>query len=119
MSPLFLQSVVAPSNVPVQFQIDSGANCNVLPSDIYVEVTGDPNYEHLQPTKASVIMYNGTTEAIVGKCKLYATRDGVKHTVEFNVLQSNYTPILRLESCVAMGFLKILDCDQPELFIPP
>ena len=38
----------------------------------------------------------------------------MKHTVEFNVLQGNYTPILGLESCVAMGFLKILDCDQPE-----
>ena len=30
------------------------------------------------------------------------------------MLQGNYTPILGLESCVAMGFLKILDCDQPE-----
>ena len=63
--------MLAPNNVPVQFQIDSGAECNVLPSDIYVEVTGDPNYEHLQPTKASAIMYYGTREAIVGKCKLY------------------------------------------------
>ena len=106
--------MLAPNNVPVQFQIDSGAECNVLPSDIYVEVTGDPNYEHLQPTKASVIMYNGTREAIVSKCKLYATRNGMKHTVEFNVLHGNYTPVLSLESCVAMGFLKILDCDQPE-----
>ena len=86
----------------------------MLPSDIYVEVTADPNYEHLQPTKASVIVYNGTREAIVGKCKLYATRHGMKHTVEFNVLQGNYTPILSLESCVAMGFLKILDRNQPE-----
>ena len=86
----------------------------MLPSDIYVEVTCDPNYELLQPTKASVIMYNGTREAIVGKCKLHATRNGVKHTVEFNVFQGNYTPILSLESCVALGFLKILDCDQPE-----
>ena len=97
--------MLAPNNVPVQFQFDSGAECNVLPSDIYVEVTGDPNYEHLQPTKASVMMYNGAREAIVGKCKLYATRNGMKHTVEFNVLQGNYTLILSLESCVAMGFL--------------
>ena len=106
--------MLAPNNVPVQFQIDSGAECNVLPSDVYVEVTGDPNYEHLQPTKASIIMYNGAREAIVGKCKLYATRNGMKHTVEFNMLRGNYTPILSLESCVALGFLKILDCDKPE-----
>ena len=62
--------MLAPNNVPVQFQIDSGVKCNVLPSDIYVEVTGDRNYEHLQPTKAFLIMYNCTREAIVGKCKL-------------------------------------------------
>lgn len=112
------QAIVAlmlgPNNVPVQFQIDSGAECNVLASDIYVEVTGDPNYEHHQPTKASVIMYNGTREAIIAKCKLHATRNGVKHTVEFNVMQVKYTPILSLESCVALGFLTIFDCDQSE-----
>ena len=59
-------------------------------------------------------MHNGTREAIVGKCKLYTTRNRMKHTVEFNVLQGNYTHILSLESCDAVGFLNILDCDQPE-----
>ena len=59
-------------------------------------------------------MYNGTREAIVGKCRLHATQNGVKHTVELNVLHGKYTPILKLESCVALGFLKIFDCDQPE-----
>ena len=29
-----------------------------------------------------------------------------------NVLQGDYTPILSLESCIGMGFLKILDSDQ-------
>lgn len=86
----------------------------MLPSDIYVEVTVEPNYEHPQSTKASVIMYNGTREAIVGECKLYATQNLMKHTFEFNVWQDNYIPILSLESCVATGFLKNLNCDQPE-----
>lgn len=86
----------------------------MLPSDIYVEVTVESNYEHPQSTKASVIMYNGTREAIVGECKLYTTQNLMNHTFEFNVLQGNYTPILSLESCVAMGFLKNLNCDQPE-----
>lgn len=38
----------------------------------------------------------------------------MKYTFEFNVLEGNYTPILSLESCVATGFLKNLNCDQPE-----
>ena len=59
-------------------------------------------------------MYNGTSEAIVGECKLYTTQNVMNHTFEFKVLQGNYTPILSLESCVAMGFLKNLNCDQPE-----
>lgn len=99
----------ASNSIPVQFKIDSDAECNALPSDIYVEVKGDPNYEHLQTTKGSLIRYNCTRETTVGKCKLYATRNEMKHTIEFNLLQGN-----SLESCVAMGFLNILDCDQPE-----
>ena len=56
----FVTMMLAPKSIPVQFQIDSSAECNVLPSGVYVEVAGDPNYEHLQPTKASVTMYNCT-----------------------------------------------------------
>ena len=37
---------------------------------------------------------------------------GKEHSVVFNVLQGDCTPILSLESCVNMGFLKILDSDQ-------
>jgi len=73
--------LLGPKNVPVQFQIDSGAECNVLPSDVYVDATGDPNYEHLQPTKASVIMCNGTKEEIIGQCKLNASRNAKEHSM--------------------------------------
>ena len=43
--------MLAPNNVPVQFQIDNGAECNVLPSDIYVEVTGDQIMNTFSPPK--------------------------------------------------------------------
>ena len=67
--------------MPVQFQIDSGAECKVLPSDVYVDVTGDPNPNRLQPTKASVIMYNCTKEGVVDQCKVNVSRNGKQHSV--------------------------------------
>ena len=64
---------VGENKIAVQFQIDSGAECNVLSAKVYVEATSDPNYKNLQPTKASVIRYNSSEEEIIGTCKLTAS----------------------------------------------
>lgn len=98
--------------VPVPFQIDSGADCCVLPRDEYVRATGDRSLANLRPIKLVIVTYTGARETALGQCKLLVTRRGVKHRIVFNILQGKYTPILSLAASEGMGLLKIHDCDS-------
>ena len=94
-----------------RFQIDSGADCCVLPRDQYVRVTGDESLPMLKQVKPTTVTYVDTRNKALWQCKLAVVRKGVKHRITFNVLQGKYTPILSLDASEGMGLLKIKDCD--------
>ena len=99
------------NGVPTRFQIDSGADCCVLPRDEYIRVTGDESLTMLKQVKPTIVAYVGTREKALGQCKLSVVRKGVKHRITFNVLQGKYTPVLSIYASDGMGLLKIKDCD--------
>ena len=98
------------NGVPTRFQIDSGADCCVLPRDEYIRVTGDESLTMLKQVKPTIVMYVGTREKALGQCKLSVVRKGVKHRIAFNILQGKYTPKLSLDAYEGMGLLKIKHC---------
>ena len=65
------------NGVPARFQIDSGADCCVLPRDEYVRVTGDESLAMLKQVKPTIVTYVGTREKALGQCKLSVVRKGV------------------------------------------
>ena len=73
--------------------------------------TEDTLGRQIQATRACLTMYNNTREAPIGKVTLYVERKSQKHKVHFYV-KSTVVPILGKESCVQMGLVKILDCDN-------
>ena len=97
--------------MPTRFQIDSGADCCVLPCDEYVRDTGDESLAMLKQVKPTIVTYVGTREKALWQCKLSVVRKGVKHRITFNVLQCKYTPILSLDASEGMGLQKIKDSD--------
>ena len=72
--------------VPVSFQIDSGADCCVLPRDEYVRVTGDKSLVNLKPIKLVIVTYTGAREKALDQCNLLATGKGVANRIVFNIL---------------------------------
>ena len=102
---------VGKKDVQTRFQIDSGADCCVLPRGEYVRVTGDESLAMLKQVNPTIVTYVGTREKALGQCKLSVVRKGVKHRITFNVLQGKYTPILSLDAFEGMGLLKIKDYD--------
>ena len=54
----------------IQFHVDTGAECNVLPLHIYCKATGDHNkLTQIVPNNSSIILYRGARKQIVGKPK--------------------------------------------------
>jgi hypothetical protein len=54
----------------VKIQIDTGAQCNILPTETYVRVTGDTELKLLKPCKKEIVSYTGERRNITGKVTL-------------------------------------------------
>ena len=95
------------------FVMDTGAECNLLPLDIYKEVTGDLDLNSLDTRAKSVlILANGYEQPIEGKATLFVTRKGNTHKIQVNVVKvRGNEPILSKETMLEMNLIKILDCD--------
>ena len=71
----------------VSFLMDTGAECNLLPLDVYKKVTGDLHLNLLSARGKSVLVLlaNGVEQPIEGKATVYVSRKGNTHKIEVTV----------------------------------
>ena len=51
----------------VQFQIDTGYQCDILPAQVYKQITGDTLLHRLKPCRKEIVSYTGDRRKIAGK----------------------------------------------------
>ena len=56
------------------FQVDTGAQCNVIPIHLYKKATNDHGLKKVTPTSAKIVAYGGSKIAVVGKTILRVHR---------------------------------------------
>ena len=88
----------------VQLKIDTGAQCNVLPKSI-----SDKLKVRIHRSTTKLITYSGEKLKPAGRCTVLGQYNGKFHCLEFQIMPTNVTPVLGLESCVQMGLVKRLD----------
>ena len=105
---------MALSSHKVAFLMDTGAECNLLPLDVYKAVTGDQHLKLLNARGKSVlVLANGDEQPIEGKAKIYVSRNERTYKIEANVVKgSGYEPILSKQTMLEMNLIKILDSDR-------
>lgn len=54
----------------VQFQIDTGSQCDILPAQLYKQITGDTLLHRLKPRRKGIVSYTGDRHKIAGKATL-------------------------------------------------
>ena len=54
----------------VQFQIDTGSQCDILPAQLYKQITGDTLLHRLKPRRKGIVSYTGDRRKIAGKATL-------------------------------------------------
>lgn len=94
--------------------MDTGAECNLLPLDVYKRVTGDQHLNYLNARGKSVlVLANGDEQPIEGKATVYVSRKGDAHKIEVNVVRGHgYEPILSKQTMLKMNLIRILDSDR-------
>jgi len=95
----------------VQFQIDTGSQCDILPAWIYKQVTGDTQLQRLKPCQKEIVSYIGEHRKIIGKVNLPVWSGRHRKSLDFNIIDGDYQPILSLNTSVGLGFVSLHNCD--------
>ena len=88
----------------VDFKIDTGAEANIVPKELVSRLGGT-----LQPTTTTLVSYDKSVIANVGRTNLRVSRGSHEEDIAFEVVDGNYAPILGLESCVQFNLVKRVD----------
>lgn len=111
MAVIKLQIYAPTPETEVQFQIDTGSQCDILPARIYKQVTGDTLLQRIKPCKKEIVSYTGEHRKVTGKVNLPIWSGGHRKSLDFNIIDGDYQPILSLNTSVALGFVSLHNCD--------
>ena len=96
----------------IRFQIDSGADCNVIPLHVYQPATGDEALQFLQPSQMRLFVYGRQQIKAIGKVTLPLERGDRKLQVEFQIIKGQeFHSLIGLQTSVDFGLMEIKDND--------
>ena len=94
----------------MKFKIDTGAQCNVIPKQRYLQVSKAP----LQKSTANLMAFGGSKLTTCGKAILPCQYNGKKYNIEFEVLDQEIPNILGLPTSVELNLIKRIDTVQEQ-----
>lgn len=97
----------------IRFQVDTGAQCNVLPLSVYKKATKDLTLAHVSPSCMRITAYGGTTLPVVGTVLLRAWRGGSSFQLDCKLVdRTDIRPLLGRKACLGMRLVTYLDNDE-------
>ena len=101
------------SHSQVAFQIDTGAECNLLSLKEYRRVTGDVDLKQVNGCSHKFIKtYTNERYRIMGSTELPIWRHGKRDVLLFNITEDDLAPLLFYSTCIELGLITINDCDS-------
>ena len=97
----------------IKFQLDTGAQCNVIPVHIYELATGDKKLEQVSLKKSYITAYGGTRIQVIGDVILFVLRNNMEYKIRCKLVDNcNVRPLLGRKACIGMNVIKYLDNDE-------
>lgn len=79
----------------LRFQADTGAQCNVVPLDLYKRATRDYKLKHVSPAKQRITAYGGNKIPVVGQTLLRVWRGDFRCRLDCRIVDApNTRPLL-------------------------
>ncbi len=95
----------------VKLKLDTGAQCNVMPLDLYKRLTS----EKPRKAKTKLVSYSGHNIRTIGKNTLVVTYKQQLHPVEFHIIdQKGASSVLGLPTCLELQLVKRVYAINPE-----
>ena len=97
----------------LRFQVDTGAQCNVIPLELYQKATKDTKLAHVTPLKSQITAYGGATLPVVGHVILRVWCGEFRCKLDCKLVDHPHIrPILGRKACLGMHLVSYLDNDR-------
>ena len=97
----------------LRFQVDKGAQCNVMLLALYKKVSRDVKLDHVTPVKTAVTAYGGTTLPVVGSVRVRVWRGDFRCKLDCKLVDSPHIrPLLGRKVRLGMKIVSYLDNDE-------
>ena len=94
----------------LRFQVDTGAQCNVVPLGLYKKATKDHLIKNVTPTQQRITAYGGTTIPVCGTTLLRVWQGDYRCKLDCKLVnQDDIRPILGRKACLGMKIVTYLD----------
>ena len=90
------------NNVPVKFQLDTGAKCNIIPHGTFKMLNCR---EALKESRVQLRSYSGHIIKSLGTVMLPCEKKGVIYNIAFHIVDMDAPAILGADCCESMGLL--------------
>jgi hypothetical protein len=110
-----LVTLLMESGSYVRFQVDTGAQCNVLPLDTYKKATGDVSLKRVMATNTRVTAYGGGALPVAGTVVLKVWREVSKYRLDCKLVvvdSPKIRPLLGRKARLGMKIITYLDNDE-------
>ena len=96
----------------LRFQPDTGAQCNVIPVQLYKKAANDPDLKQANPATSVISAYGGSQLPVIGQVTLRVWRDSFKCLLDCKLVDcEDIRPILGRKACIGMNIVKYTDND--------
>ena len=96
----------------LHFQIDSGAQCNVVPMSLYEKATGAYERRLVTPVRTSIVAYGGSKLPVIGEVRIRVSRRDFTCKLDCKLVDSDLIrPILGRRACIGMHLIDYHDND--------
>ena len=99
--------------VGIRFQIDCGADCNVLPVHVYKAATCDFKLRNVVPSETILYAYGQTGNRSAGRVRIQVWRGDLTTHLECELISGErFHSILGRQACIELEILEIKDNDK-------
>ena len=97
----------------LRFQVDTGAQCNVVSVGLYKKATRDVCLANVTPCRSHTIAHGGTTIPVVGTVLLRVQLGNLRCRLYCKLVhRTGLRPLLGRKACLGMQIVSYLDNDQ-------
>ena len=115
--PLWISTTATSQVHKVNVEVDTGADCNVMPVYLFSKIFGSKQPE---PSDARIQAYGGMPVTIVGKCTVIIHKsDGTQTSAVFQVTHHNGHAIIGRSTSTDIGYVNLPAIECPPLSMAP